>query len=95
MSETGRIGLHPVAPGQASAIASAAGGPGAIYALYRVSPADDWRDCEIIAQRSDGLVLREVGKLLPGVWVCPADMVVNLTSISRRQAQEIFGWEAP
>lgn len=65
--ETWRRGAA-TAPGTAPAKTLAAGGPGATF--YGESAGDDWRECEIIAARSDGLlILRELGKPLPGVWL--------------------------
>lgn len=41
-----------------------------IAALYRANAADDWADVEIVSRhRSGALVLREVGKKFPGVWL--------------------------
>ena len=45
-------------------------------ALYRRNPGSDWTDCEITGRRPDGkLVVREVGKVWPGVWIATIDQV--------------------
>lgn len=48
-----------------------------IAALYRVTPKDDWIDCEITGRHwpSGAYVLREVGRLYPGVWLGYPDQV--------------------
>ncbi len=41
-----------------------------VAAVYRASGATDWQDCDIIGAHDGGLlVLREIGKPLPGVWL--------------------------
>ena len=48
----------------------------AIPTLWREKPTDDWRECELIGRhRSGDLVLRELDKHYPGVWLAPADAV--------------------
>ena len=45
-------------------------------ALYREYLSDEWQDCELIGRHPSGnLVLREVGKLWPGIWLAPVDAV--------------------
>lgn len=46
-----------------------------MQALYRADSTQDWQDCEIIGRHSDGYVLREVGRALPGVWIATRDQV--------------------
>lgn len=67
--DSGRMGVHPDAPEKPSAAWTRAdGSSGATF--YRESPGDDWQECEVIAKRPDGLlILRELGKPLPGVWL--------------------------
>jgi hypothetical protein len=48
-----------------------------IDAVYRKRRALDWREVEIVGQH-DGtgqLVLREIGKFWPGVWLAERDQV--------------------
>lgn len=48
----------------------------AVPALWRDRPTDDWREVELLGRhRSGALVLREVGKLWPGVWLASTDAV--------------------
>lgn len=45
-------------------------------ALYREDAGWDWYDVEIVARRSDGyFIVREVGRLLPGVWLASIDQL--------------------
>ena len=44
--------------------------------LYREHPSADWREVDVIGPHASGnVVLREVGKLWPGIWTAPADAV--------------------
>lgn len=48
----------------------------AIAAVWRPTRRHDWRDTEIVADHASGqLVLREVGKFWPGVFLAPRDQV--------------------
>lgn len=45
-------------------------------ALYRQHAGDDWQEVELLGRhRSGKLVLREVGKRWPGVWLASLDAV--------------------
>lgn len=45
-------------------------------AVYRASDADDWQDCRLIGAHDGGaLVLREIGKPFPGVWLANLSQV--------------------
>jgi hypothetical protein len=61
------VGRALCAPEQAPVMKSTAGSSGA---LYRASGLE-WQECEIVECRPDGVVLREVGRALPGVWLAP------------------------
>ena len=48
----------------------------AMPALYRSTPSEDWQEVELLGRhRSGALVLREVDKRWPGVWLASADTV--------------------
>lgn len=48
----------------------------AIKALWRATRRRDWKAVEIVADHVSGqLVVREVGKFWPGVWLVPRDQV--------------------
>jgi hypothetical protein len=80
IAETVGAGVPPLAPEQAPATKTqAAGSSGAISAVYRATAADAWQDCEIIGYRCDGAVLRESGRVWPGVWIAPLDQVRIVT----------------
>lgn len=53
----------------------------AIPAVYRATDIEPWDDVEIVGHRPEGLVLREVGKLWPGIWVASLDRVRIATSL--------------
>ncbi len=44
-------------------------------ALYRASLAEPWHDVEIVSRGPDGFVLRETGKVWPGVILAQIDQV--------------------
>lgn len=47
-----------------------------IPALWREKRTDDWQDVELIGRhRSGALVLREIGKTWPGIWLAPPHAV--------------------
>lgn len=75
-SKTEGAGVRLLAPEQAPATKTqAAGGSGAISAVYRATAADAWQDCEIIGYQANGMVLREVGRRLNGVFLASLDQV--------------------
>ncbi len=43
--------------------------------VWREHPWQDWQEVEIVGRHRDGLVLRETGRLLPGVWLATPDQV--------------------
>lgn len=48
----------------------------AISAVWRENRRRDWTPAEIVGQHGNGqLVLREVGKFWPGVWLAERDQV--------------------
>lgn len=49
----------------------------AIDAVYRRRRSQEWREVEVVGQHSSTgqLVLREVGKFWPGVWLADRDQV--------------------
>lgn len=40
-------------------------------ALFRPHPGDDWQDCEILGTDGLNYIVREVGKVWPGVAITP------------------------
>jgi hypothetical protein len=44
-------------------------------ALYRPDIGAPWEDCTIVSRHPGGLVLREVGRILPGRWLASLDQV--------------------
>lgn len=77
--QTKVAGVRLRAPEQAPATKTqAAGSSGAVY---RATDADAWQDCEIIGYTPDGAVLREVGRVWPGVWCAPLDRVRVTTGL--------------
>ena len=50
--------------------------PGIMAAVYRATPGADWQDCELIGAHDGGmLVLREIDKPFPGVWLANLSQV--------------------
>lgn len=47
-----------------------------VSALWRRNRRRDWQPVELVSDHGSGqLVLREVGKFWPGVWLAPRDQV--------------------
>ena len=47
-----------------------------VRGVYRRGPRRPWRDVEIVGRHPDGdWILREIGKLWPGVWLARGDQV--------------------
>jgi hypothetical protein len=51
------------------------GSPATLRALYRPNWAAPWEDVTIVSSHPGGLVLREVGRRFPGVWLATLDQV--------------------
>jgi hypothetical protein len=47
----------------------------ALAGVYRSADSEPWQDVEIVGYQRGGLVLREVGKVYPGVLIAPLDRV--------------------
>jgi hypothetical protein len=50
-------------------------GSSARLALYRHDYAAAWQDVAIVSRHPGGLVLRELGRRFPGVWLATLDQV--------------------
>lgn len=60
-------------------------------AFYREVPGTAWQACEIVATHPRGLVIREVGRPLPGIMLADWSQV-RVASTPRLSPDEIAIW---